>query len=206
MTDEAAPDGGRVAVLPANQVSWQDLQAVLGVRGEASRCQCQWFRTTAAEWRGLTPQERALRLHEQTGCDDPDAPTTSGLVAYVDDEPAGWCAVEPRTAYPRLRTSRVVYAGRAEDPDDPTVWAVTCFVTRVGFRRRGVSRALAVAAVEHARAHGARAVEGYPLALRPGEAATWGELYVGSPGVFAAAGFIEVSRPTNRRVVMRREL
>lgn len=39
---------------------------------------------------------------------------------------------------------------------------ITCFLTRTGFRRRGVSRALARAAVDFARERGARAIEGYP--------------------------------------------
>src|SRR6185312_4306538 len=64
---------------------------------------------------------------------------------------------EPRTAYPRLLDSPVPWAGRDEDPGDDGVWAVTCFVTRAGFRRRGVSYALARAAVDYARARGARA-------------------------------------------------
>jgi hypothetical protein len=46
-------------------------------------------------------------LRAQTACGDPNAEATSGLVAYVDDQPAGWVAVEPRPAYPKLRTSRV---------------------------------------------------------------------------------------------------
>jgi len=53
--------------------------------------------------------------------------------------------------------------GRAEDRTDAGVWAVTCFVTRAGFRERGASRALARAAVGHARERGARALEGYPI-------------------------------------------
>src|SRR5690606_6077501 len=65
--------------------------------------------------------------------------------------------------------ARVPWAGRSEDKLDEGVWAVTCFVTRAGFRKRGVSRALARAAVEHARAHGARAVEGYPIEVQPGK-------------------------------------
>ncbi|MER7004107.1 GNAT family N-acetyltransferase [Dactylosporangium sp. NPDC000555] len=52
------------------------------------------------------------------------------------------------------------WTGRDDDPADPSVWSVTCFVTRPGFRRRGVSRALAVAAVPYARSRGAQAVEG----------------------------------------------
>ncbi|MGP3966850.1 GNAT family N-acetyltransferase [Streptomyces sp. 6N223] len=192
-----------ISVAPANEASWEDLQAVFGTRGDPARCQCQYFKAPAAEWRSLSREERAQRLRQQTEAGHPEARATSGLVAYADGEPAGWCAVEPRTAYPRLPTMRVPWTGRDEDRDDAGVWAVTCFVTRVGFRRRGVSRALARAAVAFARERGGSAVEGYPMIVRPGQEITWGELYVGSRGVFADAGFAEVSRPTPRRVVMR---
>jgi GNAT superfamily N-acetyltransferase len=197
MTDAA------ISVVPANEASWDDLQTVFGARGEASRCQCQWFKIRDFEWRSVPVDERAERLREQTGCGHPGARTTSGLVAYLDGEPAGWCAVEPRTAYVRLLFTRVPWTGRAEDKTDDGVWAVTCFVTRTGFRRRGVSRALAGAAVDFARQRGARAIEGYPMITQPGQEVTRGELYVGSRSIFAAAGFAEVSRPTRRRVVMR---
>jgi len=39
-------------------------------------------------------------LRVQAACGNPNAAATSGLVAYVDDEPAGWVAVEPRTGPP----------------------------------------------------------------------------------------------------------
>jgi GNAT superfamily N-acetyltransferase len=147
---------------------------------------------------------RADRLCEQTHCGQRAAATTSGLVAYRDGEPVGWCAVEPRAAYPGLlRVYRVPWIGRAEDKNDTSIWAVTCFFTRAGFRRRGVSRALAPAAVEFARMRSARAIEGYPMITQPGQEIAWGELHVGSRSIFADAGFEEVCRPTPRRVVMR---
>jgi len=156
-------------------------------------------------WASVGSEELAFRLRTQTDCGHPKSGTTSGLVAYLDGEPAGWCAVAPRTAYPRLlRSTRVTWAGRAEDKTDDGVWAVTCFVTRTGYRRRGISSALARAAVDFARQRGARALEGYPMITQPGQAVTLpGELHVGSPSIFAAAGFAQVSHPTLRRVVMR---
>ena len=200
MTTDAA-----ISVVPANEASCDDLQAVLGARGDPSRCQCQRYKMRPREsWASVGAEELALRLREQTHCGHPESGTTSGLVAYLDGAPVGWCAVEPRSAYPRLlRDCRVPWVGRAEDKTDDSVWAVTCFVTRAGFRRRGVSRALARAAVDFARERGARAVEGYPMITEPGKEITWGELHVGSRSIFAAAGFAEVSRPTRRRVVMR---
>lgn len=194
-----------IRIVPANAASWQDVQAVFGRRGEPARCQCQWFRVPAAEWRGLSAEDRQWRHREQVGCDDAHSGETSGLIAYLDDEPVGWCAVAPRPQYAHLRTQKVPWAGRAQDQDDPGVWAVTCFVTRAGFRRRGISRALTAAAVGFARERGAQALEAYPLVVRPGEQMSWGELYVGERNSFAAAGFTEVSRPTARRVVMRVE-
>lgn len=191
-----------LTVVPANQAPWQDLQAVFGERGEPHRCQCQWFKVPGSRWYGIPVEERARRLEEQAGCGNPDA-RTSGLIAYLEDEPVGWCAVEPRTAYPRLLGHRVPWVGRAEDREDDGVWAVSCFVTRAGYRRRGVSYGLARAAVGFARERGAAALEGYPLLVEPGKDVTWGELYVGSSSIFAAAGFEQVSHPTPRRVVMR---
>lgn len=92
--------------------------------------------------------------------------------------------------------------GRAEDKSDPTVWAVTCLLVRAGFRRGGISRELARAAVAHARERGARAIEAYPMTTTN---AIVEELHVGTVATFAAAGFTEVGRPTVRRAVMRLE-
>jgi GNAT superfamily N-acetyltransferase len=191
-----------IAVVPANEASWEDLQTIFGTRGAASTCQCQRYKLRRREaFRSFSTEERAQRLRQQTDCGHPESRTTSGLVACLDGEPVGWCAVEPRTAYEGLvRNNRVPWEGRAEDKTDDSVWAVTCLLTRIGFRKRGVSRALARAAVDFARERGARAIEGYPMITKN---VILEELHVGTEGVFADAGFTVVSRPTLRRVVMR---
>jgi GNAT superfamily N-acetyltransferase len=191
-----------LSVVPANEATWEDLQTVFGTRGAAALCQCQRYKLRPREaFRKFPVEERVDRLRQQTDCGHPEAESTSGLVAYLDGEPVGWCAVEPRPAYVSLvRNARVPWEGREEDKADGSVWAVTCLLTRVDFRRRGVSRALARAAVDFARRRGARAIEAYPMTTKD---VITEELHVGTEGVFAAAGFTEVSRPTLRRVVMR---
>jgi GNAT superfamily N-acetyltransferase len=191
-----------VSVVPANEASWEDLQKVFGTRGAASTCQCQRYKLQPGEaFRSFANEVRAERLREQTNCGDLASGRTSGLVAYLDDEPVGWCAVEPRTAYAGLmRVYRVPWEGREEDKADDGVWAVTCLLTRAGFRKRGVSRALVRAAARFARERGARAIEGYPITTKN---VILEELHVGTVGVFAQAGFTEVGRPTLRRAVMR---
>jgi GNAT superfamily N-acetyltransferase len=195
-------EGSAISVVPANEASWEDLQAVFGARGQGARCQCQRYKLRPRESFGSFPAEdRAHRLRQQTDCGHRESGTTSGLVAYLDGEPVGWCAVEPRTAYEGLlRSYRVPWEGREEDKANDSIWAVTCLFTRAGFRKRGVSRALASAAVDFARERGARAIEGYPMSTKN---VILEELHVGTEGVFADAGFTEVSRPTLRRVVMR---
>ncbi|MEV0734311.1 GNAT family N-acetyltransferase [Polymorphospora sp. NPDC050346] len=192
----------RLTVVPANEAAWDDLVAIFG-SADAGRCQCQRFKVAGWIWRDSTLEQRTAMLRAQTGCGDPAATTTSGLVGYVDGEPVGWVAVEPRTAYPKLRTSRIPWSGRAEDRDDPDVWAVTCFVVRKGWRGRGLTYLLARATVGFARDCGARALEAYPMITEPGREITWGELHVGARQVFEGAGFAQVSHPTVRRVVMR---
>jgi GNAT superfamily N-acetyltransferase len=184
-----------LTIVPANEASWDDLQTIVGKRGGAARCYCQRFKLARGEYfAGFPAEERAHRLREQTD-------RTSGLVAYQDGEPVGWCAVEPRPAYGGLvRNIRIPWEGRDEDKTDETVWAVTCILTRAGFRKRGIGRALVAAAVEFARSRGARALEGYPINTKD---VITEELLVGTVRMFADAGFAEVSHPTLRRVVMR---
>ena len=192
-------------IVPANEANWEDIRAVFGERGDAHVCRCQRYKLQPGEaFKKVPIEERAHRLRTQTECGHPRSKTTSGLVAYLEGEPVGWCAVEPRTAYFGLRRNfKIHWDGRDEDKDDETVWSVTCFVTRAGYRRRGVSYALARAAVDFARDRGARALEGYPMLVEPGQNVLWGELHVGTRSVFEAAGFEEVVRPSKRRVVMR---
>lgn len=198
-----------VRTVPAHEASWDDLQAIL--TGTASRCQCTRQRLGDREWYALPVEQRATVLREAVGCDERSPlgsrePTrTAGVVAYLDGEPAGWAAVDARPAFRRLRGSPVPWAGRHEDADDASVWAVACLIVRRGFRSRGITYDLVAAAVEHARERGARAIEGYPL-VTEGSPVIWDELSVGPMGPFIAAGFREVSQPTKRRRVMRLEL
>ncbi|HWA49845.1 MAG TPA: GNAT family N-acetyltransferase [Dongiaceae bacterium] len=199
---KATDDGTRI--VPANEASWRDLQAIFGNRGEGFVCQCQRYKLQPREaFKHYPPEIRAARLKQQTHCGKRNAKSTSGLVAYRDGEPVGWCAVEPRPNYiGLLRVYRVPWEGRDEDKGDSGIWAVTCFFTRAGYRRQGVSRALAKAAIAFARERGARALEGYPMNTK-GQEIPWGELHVGSRSIFIAAGFKEINRPTPRRSVMR---
>jgi GNAT superfamily N-acetyltransferase len=183
-----------VTVSPVSEATFDDVQTVLGDRGYAARCQCQRFRMGWYDHQSDNVAGRRELLRDQVN-------EGHGLIAYLDSEPVGWCSVAPRSDYTYLR--RPTWTGRNEDKDDPSVWAVTCFVIRAGFRRQGISRALAGATIDLARDAGARAVEGYPMEPAPGKDVTWGDLHVGALSVFLAAGFRIVHKPSLRRAIVR---
>ena len=112
-------------------------------------------------------------------------------------------AARPRGASRQCPGAATIRPGVRLDAAIDGVWAVTCFCVRKGFRGRAITYALAEAAAEYATEQGATAVEGYAMVTQPGKDITWGEMFVGSSNSFADAGFVVVSRPTLRRVVMR---
>ena len=77
---------------PANEASWDDLQSIL--TGAAARCQCQRQRLGDHDWFRMPQTERSAILRSEVHCDDPRATETIGIVAYLGDEPVGWCAVD----------------------------------------------------------------------------------------------------------------
>lgn len=202
-----SPKGSRpsvesdVRVVPASEASRDDLRAIFGTRGVGATCLCQRYKLERNESFGSVPVEvRWDRLIDQTDCGN-GGERTSGLVGYLDDEAVGWCAVEPRPYYIGLvRTFRVPWDGRDEDRTDLSVWAVTCLFTRAGYRRQGVSRAMAKAAARFADERGASALEAYP-SVSGGSLPE--DLHIGTLKTFEDAGFREVHRPSKRRAVMR---
>lgn len=157
---------------------------------------CMWFlmpvKDVQAGW-GQVNRDRFADLAEQ----DP----AGGLLAYADGQAVGWCATGPRSRYPTAARSRLM---KGRDPaEDGQVWFVPCFFVRPGSRRGGITQQLLLAAVDFAAAHGATAVEGFPLA---GNGPHNSDRYLGTEPLFAACGFSVIARPSPRRVVMRREL
>jgi hypothetical protein len=85
-----------VTVVPANEASWEDIEAVFGTRGQAACCQCQRFKLRPRESFGSFPvEERAFRLRTQTDAGHPESDSTSGLVGYVAHPRLGTRSFDP---------------------------------------------------------------------------------------------------------------
>ncbi len=185
---------------PVTADRFEDFADVVNPNRRATHCWCLSHRLPARriEELGQGSRERAARAL----CAAEPPP---GVVTYRDGTPVGWCSISPRSAIPRLASSKLI-----RPIDDLPVWSIICVVVRGGHRRQGVTRALLEGAVAWAASQGAPAVEAYPVDPG-GERMDLTMAFVGTRSMFTNAGF-EVVGTTDAvasrlpRLVMRRYL
>jgi hypothetical protein len=119
-----------------------------------------------------------------------------GIVAFVEDEPAAWLGIAPRTAFDRLNRSKPLAA-----IDVQPVWAMNCFIVVRAHRRSGLMRRLIAGGIDFIRARGGAMAEAYPWEGNRKPLAD--ELFVGTAAAFRDFGFRKVARPLPSRPVMR---
>lgn len=173
----APPD---IAVRDLTPDDWPTVRALFGKNGACGGCWCMYWKVPRGgqlweDVKGAKNQRAFRRLvtsGEQLGC-----------LAFAQEEPVGWCSVGPRASYPRMERSRVLRC----DWDEGT-WSVPCFYVPARWRGRGVASALLAGAVDLARRHGARVLEGYPVVPKSAQvpgAFAW----TGVPVLFERRGF-----------------
>ncbi|MCL4243228.1 MAG: GNAT family N-acetyltransferase, partial [Dehalococcoidia bacterium] len=82
---------------PLTAERWADFERLFGRNGAYGGCWCMWFRQTGKEYaagRGEANREAMCSLIGRG--------EVPGLILYAAGEPAGWVAVQPREALPRL--------------------------------------------------------------------------------------------------------
>jgi len=172
---------------------WDDFEHLFGPRGACAGCWCMFWKLPRKEFEA--GQAEANRLAQQAIVASGQKP---GLLAYVDGIPAGWIAVEQRSAYSALARSRIL-----APLDDTPVWSVTCFFVDKKFRHQGLTVALLRAAVEYVKSQGGKVLEGYPVDTKDEKKAPPAFIYHGTASAFHQAGFSEVARRSATRPIMR---
>jgi GNAT superfamily N-acetyltransferase len=177
---------------PVTPHNWIDFETVMGPRGGTGGCWCMFLRLSHAEFEAQKGEPNHVEMKAIV-----DSGEVPGILAYVDGQPAGWCSIAPREAYPRLQRSRV-----AKRIDEQPVWSAICFFIHKDYRHTGVSSELLMAAVDYAKGHGAKIIEGYPVEPKKDkmpDVFAW----QGLAEVFRRAGFKEVARRSETRPFMR---
>jgi GNAT superfamily N-acetyltransferase len=172
-----------------------DLAELFGTTVVTTKCHCTWFLLRDPQRTQVWAADGSRECFDRFTV---EAPAPTGVLAYQDGTPVGWCAIGARSWYPRLE---IAQAWRGGDPD---AWVVTCFYVRRSARHTGLTAELLEAAVALAGEHGATAVEGAPRAT--GFPTSGGDGYVGFESTFRACGFTEAAAPRGKRLLMRRTL
>jgi GNAT superfamily N-acetyltransferase len=170
---------------------WADLVDLFERRGprgawpRTSACYCMFWRLPPSDYEAAFRQRS---LENRSGGPNKDAMKrlvarggVPGLLAYREGRSVGWASLSPRSQLVRLEHSPQLRPGDADDNEG--TWSVACLYVERADWRTGVGTALLGAAVEHAIAHGARRVEGYPVK------APSVDPYTGYDTMFARAGF-----------------
>lgn len=184
----------------ATPARWGDVQHALTGGGDGASCQCIWPMLRSKDWNETSTAERTRMLRDEIESSPPP-----GLIAYVGGEAAGWIRVGPRPRQARITHTRAIVGATPEPLDDDSVWAVTCFVVRREHRGTGLNATLLAAAVDHARAAGARVVEAYPVDTAGATQAS-NELFHGTLTTFRRAGFRQHAALTRGRVLVSLDL
>lgn len=170
---------------------WTDFERLFSPRGACGGCWCTFWKL-----RGKAYEENTGDPARQMQKSIVEAGTVPGLLAFDGDEPVGWIAIEPRSAYDKLAHSRIL-----KPVDEADVWSVTCFFVAKQARRQGVTVELLKAAVGYVREQGGAILEGYPVDTNKNMPAAF--IYTGTAAAFQKAGFVEVARRSETRPIMR---
>jgi GNAT superfamily N-acetyltransferase len=181
-----------LAYRPVLPEEWGNMAKLFEEMGTNKGCWCMWWRLKRKEFdRNYGERNRtAMKAIVESG-------RVPGILAFLDDEPIGWCSIAPRKHFPVLDRSPVL-----KRVDDQPVWSINCFVIGNSFQGQGLMSKLIDAALSYARENGATIVEAYPLIPEASKNPDL-QAYTGVISVFENMGFVEVARRSKIRPIMR---
>ena len=180
---------------PLTPARWDDFERLFGKSGAYGGCWCMWWRVTRSTFSEQQGEGNRQAMHDIVFSGE-----IPGILGYVDGEPAAWCSIAPRDNFGSLNRSPVL-----RRLDDQPVWSLVCLYVGKRYRGRGLTQLLIRDAIAYAAAQGATIVEAYPTAPRGKELAPV-SVFMGTPRIFARAGFVECARPSVSKVIMRYEV
>jgi GNAT superfamily N-acetyltransferase len=179
---------------PLTLKEWKDFENLFGEKGACAGCWCMYWLMNKKEYDekrkdGRTKEEMKKLVNNKV---------IPGIIAYDNDKPVGWIAIQKREKYSRLANSKIL-----RPLDDKSVWSIVCFFVHKDYRKMGVSVELIKNACDFAASKGGTIVEAYPTETRTKNSAPV-FIYTGTASAFKKAGFTEVARRSETRPIMRK--
>jgi GNAT superfamily N-acetyltransferase len=176
---------------------WPQLEVLFGANGACGGCWCQaWCIGKGERWEDVKGKIAKARLRRSV-LDG----TRRGILAFLGDEPVGWCSFGPRLSFPRLERARSLKCD-----DAPRVWSITCFFVARDHRRKGVADAMLDHAVRVMKRLRVEIAEGYPS--KPDSAGQYIAAFswTGTHSLFRKVGFVVAGNAEGGKQRVRKEL
>jgi len=163
-------------------------------------CYCGFYDTPGNDW---DPTAKAGPQHRTARAGQISSGKASGLLAYIEGNPVGWCNAQPRANFANMRHYTVAVTGANEH-----VGSVMCFLVAPEHRGKGICTALLNAAVDKFHRDGLQIAEGYPTtnpSKRTWEIPWAEENYKGPLSIYLKNGF-KIHRQLERFAIVRKQL
>lgn len=115
---------------------------------QCNECWCLNHREPAGCPTGVEAKNKMNSLVDQT--------TAHGLLAYEDNQPVGWIAIDPMSC---LIGHDCQSSGKTDE------WSIHCLYIKEKFRGKGLSVQLIDAAIKYATTNGAKIISAFPIPL-----------------------------------------
>jgi len=178
---------------PLTLERWKDFENLFGEKGACAGCWCMFWFMSKKEYDEKRKDGRTKKEMKKMVKDKIEP----GIMAYDDDKPIGWIAIQPRERYFRLSNSKIL-----QPVDDKPVWSIVCFFVHKDYRKMGISVELIKNACSFVASKGGTIVEAYPTETKTKNSAPV-FIYTGTFAAFKKAGFKEVARRSETRPIMR---
>lgn len=180
-------------VRPITRTDFPLVEQLFGARGACGGCWCMVWRapSTGAWWNAHkgAPNRAAFKALVESGM-------AHGCLAFDAAMPVAWCSVGPKADFAYFERARALPRTEVDG-----VWSLTCFFIPAAYRRCGLSALLIDAAAAHARAMGARYLEGYPTVIREGTELPPAFAHTGIVAPFLRAGFEPIGSAGSRQLM-----
>ena len=183
----------KLTIRPLTPDLWPSLEDLFGKGGASNGCWCMYWRIGSEYHK--RPREKNKAAFRKTVKSGPPP----GLLAFDGDLAVGWCQLTARDDLHWLDRTRTL-----QRVDNVTVWSISCFYVRRGYRKQGVMSALITAALKTAKRAKAPALEAYPVDMDSPNSSS--NVFTGIASVFKRAGFKTVACRKPSRPIMRHDL
>jgi len=158
-----------------------------------SKCYCQFYHFTRSikKWKKTTKEQNrnsAKTLIERE--------KMNGFLAFIDNEPVGWCNVNSKDVYDKLPVD-----SKSKDTLEGKVASIVCFLIAPAHRKKGIARKLLKQATKTLKERGFAWIEAYP---RKGDLSD-AHSYHGPVSLFTSEGF-SIVKETEDFFMMRKSL